>query len=415
MLFPYKKFNQVRKEGQAQLLRWYPSLSPAEKKQLLADIDRLDFEMIRAAAKPFVPNEGEISPIAVTRLEEINEKREAYRELGIKALSEGKLAAVLLAGGQGTRLGFDHAKGCYNVALSGSLFLFQILIENLKDNVALCGRPVPLYIMTSDLNYDETVGFFREKAFFGYPEDCVHFFRQDMAPSLTADGKVMLEEKYHISYTPNGNGGWFSSLKRAGLLEQMKAEGVEWLNVFSVDNVLQQIADPVFLGAVLADGSYCGAKVIAKATPEEKIGAICLRGGRTTVVEYSELSEEMRYAKDEAGNFLYHYGVTLNYLFHLQETEKRAGEALPLHKAFKKIRCLNEKGESVLPETPNGYKIETFIFDILECYPKVTVFEVSRKDEFAPIKNASGTDSPESARELLLPKRLEWKALLTKE
>ncbi len=416
MICPLQTFRQLKKEGQLQLLEWYPTLSEAKQKELLDDIARLDFDMIRkAGAAGAEEAKGVISPMPVMKQEEIASRRDDFEALGVRALSDGKLACVILAGGQGSRLGFEHAKGMYNLAYSGELYLFQILIENLRDNAAKAGRPIALYIMTSELNHEETVEFFKEKDFFGYPADMIRFFRQDMAPSLSPEGKVLLEEKQRISFTPNGNGGWFSSLQRNGMLAEMKAAGIEWLNVFSVDNVLQQIADPVFLGAVLAEGAFCGAKVIAKASPEEKVGAICLKDGKPSVVEYSELSEEMRYAKNEAGDYLYYYGVTLNYLFHIEATEARAGASLSLHKAFKKIRSLDASGNSVMPDAPNAYKIETFIFDILECYPAVTAFEVIREDEFAPIKNAAGNDSPDSARALLAAKRPEWTSYLTKE
>ena len=216
--------------------------------------------------------------------------------------------------------------------------------------------------------------------------------------------KILLEDKGKISLTPNGNGGWFSSLQRNGMINEMKAMGIEWLNVFSVDNVLQDIGDPVFLGATLEQGHSAGAKVIAKVNPDEKVGAICLRNGRPSVVEYSELTDELRNAKDENGNYKYNFGVTLNYLFNIPVTEESAKGQMPIHRANKKIDCIDAQGNPVKPEEPNGYKLETFIFDILAFYEGVTVFEIVREDEFAPIKNATGVDSLESARELLVRK-----------
>ena len=399
---------QLRANGQEQLLQWYGELTEEQKQHLLEDIAKIDYSVIREAMKPVGAPAGVISQAPVMTRPMILKNQEEYRTKGLAALKRGEVAAVLLAGGQGSRLGFDHPKGCLNVGLTRELYLFQILLANLQDTVNLTGTYMHMYIMTSELNYQETVDFFEEHAYFGYPQSYIHFFVQDMAPSLDHEGRILLERKDHISMTPNGNGGWFSSLRRQGLLEQIKQNGIQWLNVFSVDNVLQRIGDPVFLGAVLSEQALAGAKVIAKVNPEEKVGAICLRDGRPSVVEYSELTEEMRNERDASGAYKYYYGVTLNYLFNVEATEQRAMHRMPVHRANKKIACLNAQGETVLPAEPNGYKLETFIFDILEFFDKVTAFEVEREKEFAPIKNRTGADSLDTARELLRKNRPEW-------
>lgn len=409
-------YEQIRsfleEKGQAHILRFWDELTEAQRENLFAEIRKIDFEPIAKAFDKPAETDDAISPMPAHSVEELAANKEVYEAKGLAALAEGKMAAVLLAGGMGSRLGFDHAKGCYNLSATGELYIFQVLVQNAMDNARKAGRFFPIYVMTSDLNHEETVAFFKEHANFGYPEDMVYFFRQDMAPFLDGDGKILMSAKDSICFAPNGNGGWFSSLKRNGMLADMKKQGIEWLNVFSVDNVLQQIGDPVFLGAVLAEGTMCGAKVIAKSTPEERIGVICFRGTRPSVVEYTELSDEMRYAKNEAGEYLYHYGVTLNYLFNIEATEARAQGSMPIHLAHKKIACLDEAGNLIVPEAPNGYKMETFIFDILEFYPAITACAVVREDEFAPVKNAEGSDSPDTARALLLPRRPEWKDLI---
>lgn len=407
---PRKVKALLKRERQEQLLEWYGRLGEEEQKRLLADIARVDFGVVRQAGEAAPARDEKITPYPSLTLAEIETRRDEYEKLGLEALAKGKLAAVVLAGGMGSRLGFEHAKGMYNLAQSGELSIFEILIRNMEDNARKAGRPIPFYVMTSDRNHEEIVRFFEEHEYFGYPADCVRFFRQEMAPSLGEDKRtVLLEAKDRVSFTPNGTGGWYGSLRKAGLLRDMKKRGVEWINVFSVDNVLQQIGDPVFLGAVLAAGTHCGAKVIAKADPGEKVGVICRRGGRPSVVEYSELSEEMRYEKNEAGEYVYHYGVTLNYLFDLRATARRARKSIPVHPAHKKIPYCGPEGGTLVSEKENGYKLETFIFDILEFFPDVTACEVVREKEFAPIKNAEGTDSPESARALLLGVRPEWK------
>ena len=300
-----KIHEQLRENGQEQLLQWYGELTEEQRQHLLEDIAKIDYSVIREAMKPAGAPAGVISQAPVMTHPMILKKQEEYRTKGLAALKRGEVAAVLLAGGQGSRLGFDHPKGCLNVGLTRELYLFQILLANLQDTVNLTGTYMHMYIMTSELNYQETVDFFEEHAYFGYPQSYIHFFVQDMAPSLDHEGRILLERKDHISMTPNGNGGWFSSLRRQGLLEQIKQNGIQWLNVFSVDNVLQRIGDPVFLGAVLSEQALAGAKVIAKVNPEEKVGAICLRDGRPSVVEYSELTEEMRNERDASGAYKY--------------------------------------------------------------------------------------------------------------
>lgn len=395
----------LKQKGQEQVLRFYEELTEAEQRQLDEEIAALDFDVIQEAMSQETKTEqDQLDSIATLRISDIQARKEEFRAAGLKALQEGKLAAVLLAGGQGSRLGFDGPKGTLNVGIHRELFLFEILIRNMEKNVKEAGTYMHMYIMTSDRNHKQTVDFFREHECFGYPAEYIHFFKQDMAPSLDHDGKILLEGKGKISLTPNGNGGWFSSLQRAGLIDEMKQAGIEWLNVFSVDNVLQNIGDPVFLGATLCQGNAAGAKVIAKVNPDEKVGAICLRNGRPSVVEYSELTDELRNSMDEHGNYKYNYGVTLNYLFHIQTTEEKAEGKMPIHRANKKIECIDEQGNPIKPAEPNGYKLETFIFDILAFYDSITVFEVVREDEFAPIKNRTGVDSLDTARELLVKK-----------
>lgn len=395
----------LKRHGQEQVLRFYDELTAEQKRSLDAEIADLDFSVIDEAMTHETKTDGDhLEMIPTLTIDQIKIQKEKFKAVGNEALKQGKVAAVLLAGGQGSRLGFDGPKGTLNVGIHHRLYLFEILIRNMEKNVRPLGVYMHMYVMTSERNHDQTIAFFKEHEYFGYPKEYLHFFKQDMAPSLDHEGKILLEDKGKISLTPNGNGGWFSSLQRNGMIEEMKSMGIEWLNVFSVDNVLQDIGDPIFLGATLAQGHPAGAKVIAKVNPDEKVGAICLRNGRPSVVEYSELTDELRNAKDENGNYKYNFGVTLNYLFNIQVTEESAKGKMPIHRANKKIDCIDEQGNPVNPVEPNGYKLETFIFDILAFYEGVTVFEVVREDEFAPIKNATGVDSLESARELLVRK-----------
>lgn len=344
---------------------------------------------------------GSFSPLGAMELSEIEANKDKYTAVGIDAIKHCKVGAILLAGGQGTRLGFDKAKGMYNIGETKELYIFEQLIANLKKVTSAADAWVPLYIMTSEKNDEQTREFFREHDFFGYNPDYVKFFVQEMVPAVDFDGNVLVEAEDSLSMSPNGNGGWFKSLIKAGYDADLKEKGVEWLNVFAVDNVLQQIADPVFVGATIESGCVSGAKVVRKVDPYERVGAMCLEDGKPSIVEYYELTPEMAEARDEKGTLLYGFGVILNYLFRVDKLLEIAEKSLPLHVVEKKVPYIDENGVAVKPETPNAYKFETLILDMVYMMDNCLSFEVDREKEFAPVKNATGTDSVESARALL--------------
>ena len=389
--------------NQLQLLDYYDELTTEQQKELLSQIESLDFSLLNLLSNRTTTEEsrGFLEPLGALEIDEIAARREEFETIGLDALKAGKVAAVLLAGGQGTRLGFDLPKGMFNVGETRELFIFQCLINNMMDVVNRTGAWIPLYIMTSDKNNDQTIAFFKEKNYFGYNGDFIHFFKQEMAPSVDYNGKILLEEKGKISLSPNGNGGWFSSLTKAGLADQMKKDGVEWINIFAVDNVLQRICDPAFIGAVLASGCECGGKVVSKATPDERVGVLCLEDGMPSIVEYYEMTHDMIHLRNEKGNLLYNFGVILNYLFRLDRLEEILNTAMPIHIVEKKIPHLDAFGNLVKPEAPNGYKFEILVLDMIHLMNSCCSYEVVRDREFAPIKNLHGIDSVDTARELL--------------
>lgn len=350
---------------------------------------------------------GTFAPLGAMELSEIEAKKDEFKAAGLEAIKACKVAAVLLAGGQGTRLGFDKAKGMYNIGVNKDLYIFEQLVRNLQKVTDEAGVDVPLYIMTSDKNDKDTREFFAEHDYFGYNKEYVKFFVQEMVPAVDFDGNVLLEAEDSLAMSPNGNGGWFTSLLKAGLGEDMKEKGVEWLNIFAVDNVLQQIADPVFVGATLQSGCVSGAKVVRKVDPYERVGALCLEDGKPSIVEYYELTPEMAEATNEAGTLLYGFGVILNYLFSVDTLISIAEKQMPVHIVEKKVPYIDENGVAVKPETPNAYKFETLIIDMIYLMDNCLSFEVDREKEFAPVKNATGVDSVESARELLQKNGIE--------
>ncbi len=393
---------KLKKYGQEHVLGFYDELDEDEKKALLTQIEETDLSVLETANASEEKGQRKITPIRAMQRDEIEENEDALMERGLEALKAGKLGAVLLAGGMGTRLGSNDPKGMFDIGLTRPVYIFMRLIENLTEVVNKTGRYIHLFVMTSEKNHEATTAFFREKDYFGYDSSYVHFFKQEMVPATDMNGKVYMESKSRIATSPNGNGGWFSSLYKAGLIKIVEDEGIEYLNVFAVDNVLQKMADPLFLGAVLEKNCECGSKVVKKNAPDERVGVMCLKDGHPSIVEYYELTEDLMDAKDEAGEPAYNFGVILNYIFSVSALKRTMNDALVLHVVEKSIPHIDEKGEMVTPDKPNGHKYEKLVLDMVELMKDCVPFEVEREKEFAPIKNRTGIDSVESARKLLI-------------
>lgn len=394
--------------GQAHVLRYFDELDKAGQEALLNQIDETDLSVldhIKDAEKGI--ERGVFSPLKVMQREEILSREQEFHDAGVKAIKEGKTAALLLAGGMGTRLGSDNPKGMYDIGKTKPVYIFQRIIENLLDVVNETGIWIHLFIMTSEVNHEATVNFLNEKDFFGYKKEKVTFFKQSMAPASDYNGKLYMENKGKLFTSPNGNGGWYSSMCRVGLDKVMEEEGIEWIDLFAVDNILQRICDPCFVGATVLSNSSVGAKVVKKAAPDEKIGVMCLEDGKPSIVEYYDLSQEMMDEKDDKGEPAYNFGVILNYLFHVPELYKVKEDRMPLHVVEKKINHMAENGEFVKPDKPNGYKFEQLVLDMIHQLDSCLPYEVIREHEFAPIKNATGIDSVESAQELALKNGIE--------
>lgn len=395
-----KKLEQY---GQEHVFRYYDELSDREKDELIAQVKETDMEVLSMCGhRDEFQKKGKITPLAAMQLEEIEKNREHYFNRGCAAIRDGRIGAVLLAGGMGTRLGSDDPKGMYNIGLTRNVYIFERIIHNLLDAVNQAGSYIYLFIMTSDKNHEKTVRFFEENNYFGYNREYITFFQQDMAPAADYQGKILMESKAKMSTSPNGNGGWFTSIISNGVLNKIHEKGIEFLNVFAVDNVLQKIADPVFVGAVLEKDCAVGAKVVRKAAPDERVGVMCLEDGKPSIVEYYELTDEMRDAKDEKGEPAYNFGVILNYLFRVKDLEKITAKKMPIHIVEKAIPYINENAELIRPDSPNGYKFEALVLDMIHLLDSCLPFEVVRSKEFAPIKNKTGIDSVESARALLI-------------
>ena len=401
-MFTKENAEKILKErGQEQILRYFNELSGDAQKSLLKQIENINWGDLAVINNKAGSARGKFTPPPAVSLAEIEKNRAQYTEAGLKAIKNGEVAAVLLAGGMGTRLGFNLPKGCYNVGLTHELFIFQCLINNLMDVVRAAGVYVPLYIKTSEKNDAATQAFFQEHNYFGYDKNYIKFFIQDMACAVDYDGKLLLEEKGRLATSPNGNGGWYTSMIKAGLDKDLHEKGIKWLNAFGVDNVLQRIADPAFVGATILGNFQSASKVVRKVEPHEKMGLLCLEDNKPSIVEYYEMSKEMAESTDSDGSLTYKYGVILNYLFSLEKVEEIVNNSLTVHVVEKKIPYINAQGDLVSPTEPNGYKFELLILDMIHMMDNNLAFEVAREKEFAPIKNLHGSDSVDSARELL--------------
>ena len=394
--------NILEDDNQCYLKAAMEACTPQEREELEKKIADIDWSILEHINRKETVNErGIFAPLEAVELDEIKARGAEFKKIGLEAIRAGKVGAVLLAGGQGTRLGLDKPKGTLNIGVDRELYLFEQLLYNLMDVTKEAGVSVPLYIMTSNINNHDTVTFFEEHNYFGYPKEDIKFFVQEMVPACDYQGRVYMESKTNVAMSPNGNGGWFGSMVNAGLLSDIKARGIEWINVFAVDNCLQRIADPVFVGATIAYGRESGAKVVRKAAPDEKVGVLCTEDGKPSIAEYYEMTEEMATARKENGDLLYGFGVILNYLFSEKKLEQIADARMPVHVVEKKIPYIDLEGNYVKPEQPNGYKFETLVLDMVHMMEDCVPYEVDRTKEFAPIKNLHGVDSLDSARELM--------------
>lgn len=396
---------KLEQYGQNGLLAFYENLNEWQKEALLTDIEAVDFPLMqqlykKIGEKAVLPDQGQIEPIGCTDATAMGaaEKERLYRT-GLAALSSGKMAAVTMAGGQGTRLGHTGPKGTYDIGLPSHKSLFEIQCCGLKKVSEEAGNVVPWYIMTSAINHDDTVAFFESHQYFGYGKEHIFFFKQAMIPAMDRAGKLLLENPYTVLKSPNGNGGLFVSLLQSGYLRDMKQRGITRIFICGIDNCLVKMADPLFLGFLEDSGQKAVAKSFIKRTADEKAGVFCRRGGAPCVIEYTEIPSGLAEQKDEKGVWTYGDTNVLNYIFDMQTAEHLAQTGLSYHVAVKKLQYI-DSATGASAAIPDGYKFELFLFDAFSCLSDLGILRIERTEEFAPVKNLTGIDSAESAREL---------------
>ena len=396
---------KLKKYGQEHLLKGYEKLTQDKKDKLLDQILTIDFSQIEGLYKEINKKldykEAKIEPIQYTDKSKLSkEEYSKYENIGIEYIKNNKLAVVTMAGGQGTRLGHNGPKGTYDLGLDSHKSIFEILCDTLKRAKDKYGVYTSWYIMTSNDNNKATTAFFEKNNYFGYPKEKVMFFKQGELPMIDTNGKVLIGEDGLIKLAADGHGGIFYSMRNDGVIYDMKSKGIEWVFIGGVDNVLVNMVDPVLVGLAVDKKVKAAGKSVVKAYPTEKVGAFCKRNGRPSVVEYSEISEEMANDRNEDGELKYAESHILCNLFSLEAIEEVSKDQLPYHSAFKKAKYIDENGDLVTSDKPNAYKFEAFLFDAFEKLDDMAILRVKREDEFAPVKNAEGVDSPETARKL---------------
>ena len=393
-----KMYNQLH------LLNHMDELEEDAKIKYLASLEQIDFK----EAKELYDNRNElantkdvIEPMAyVDRLKLSDDEKEKYITLGEDIIRAGKYASVTMAGGQGTRLGHLGPKGTYMLGLETPKSLFQISAETLKRAKDKFDVYIPWYIMTSRENNDDTVKFFELNNYFGYPKEYIMFFKQGELPMISEDGKILLETKSKVKEAADGHGGIFEAMNKNCVLEDMKQRGVEWIFIGGIDNVLLNVIDPLFIGITKDAGVKIASKTVAKKNPEEKVGVFAKRNGLPSVMEYTEITDEMANLRDENGELLYGESHILCNLFNIEALELIGNKKLPYHTAYKKSNYIDENGNEIIPDKPNAYKFESFIFDAFSMVDNMLLLRSVREHEFAPIKNKEGEDSPKTALEL---------------
>ena len=400
----YEIERKLKRYNQEHLLDYYNKLPDGElKNKFLEQLERIDFELIDNLYRNTtnVKNEDnvKIEPIEYWDKERLGGKYDFYEEIGTEKIKDGKLAAVTMAGGQGTRLGHNGPKGTYDIGLDSHKSLFELLCDGLKEANRKYNVTIPWFIMTSRENNEQTIEFFKKNKYFGYEKN-VYFFIQGELPMVDTEGKILIGENGLIKEAADGHGGVYESLVKSGMLAKMKELGIEWVFIGGVDNCLVRMVDPVLMGLAIYKGVSAAGKSVVKANPQEKVGAFCKKNGKPNVVEYTEITPEMAEAKDAAGELLYGESHILCNLFKVSAIERMGTNPLPYHSAFKKATYLDKDGNVVVADSPNAYKFEAFLFDAFGALDDMVVLRVKREEEFAPVKNATGVDSPETAREL---------------
>ena len=392
--------------NQEHIVNWLNKLDEVKQRELIEQINNIDFhqmmELYDNTKKEIELKDNKIDAVTYIDKEKLPEyEKERLEELGENVIKENAYAVVTMAGGQGTRLEHNGPKGTFRLDVYGKgKYLFEILAENLKEANERYQTTIPWYIMTSRENNEATYLFLEKNNYFGYDKDSVILFEQGELPLIDTEGKLLIGKDGLVKEASDGNGGVFASLRTSGALADMKERGIKWVFIGGVDNVLLKMVDTILLGMAIDKNVEIASKSVVKANPHEKVGVFCKMNGHPKVIEYSELPEKMAEEVDNNGELKYGESHIMCNLFTIDAIEKVSKEPLIYHSAFKKNSYLDEDGKEVVPKEPNSYKFEAFIFDAFVFFDDIAILRGKREDDFAPVKNKDGVDSPRTAKEL---------------
>ncbi|MGM5481402.1 MAG: UTP--glucose-1-phosphate uridylyltransferase [Nanobdellota archaeon] len=408
-----EEYSKAEDHGQEHIFRFWNELSEEQQKRLLAQASTIDYNLVKELYSK--KNEGfhdttsKIEPPKLFTKEDQGPKRDEALELGEKAIEDGKVACFTVAGGQASRLGYDGPKGCFPATPITKKPIFQVLAEKILSAEKEYHCRLQWYIMTSKSNDAATKAFFDKNDYFGLSSDQVFFFTQGMMPALDENGKILLKDKDEIFMSPDGHGGIYDAFVKSGSIKRMKQHNIKQIFYFQIDNPLIEMFDPLFLGYHIQNNAEFSTKVVEKTDPEEKVGLVVKKDGKTDMVEYIDLSKEMAEERTSDGRLKYN---AANIAMHVINTELiehiQSNNKLSFHIQNKKVPYITEDGVKVTPEEKNGYKFERLVFDILPQTNNSVTYMVKREEEFAPIKNASGKDSPETARQMQIDLYKSW-------
>ena len=398
--------DKLKEYGQNHIVNILEKLDETKKQQLIEQINKIDFhqmmELYQNTKKEIEFKESKIEPVPyLDKAKLTKEQREEFDKLGEEVVKNNQYAVVTMAGGQGTRLGHTGPKGTFKLDVYGKgKYLFEILADNLQEANKKYGVVINWYIMTSKENNADTVEFLEKNNYFGYDKNKVIIFKQSELPLVDTEGKFLINKEYKIKEASDGNGGTYSSLRASGCLADMKEKGIKWVFIGSVDNALLKMIDVTLLGMAVKKGVQIASKSVAKANPQERVGVFCKMNNHPKVIEYTELPEKMAEEVDSDGELKFGESHIMCNLYTIDAIEKISKEPLIYHTAFKKNSYIDENGKEVIPTEPNSYKFESFIFDAFELFDDIAILRGKREDDFAPVKNKEGVDSPKTAKEL---------------
>ena len=400
--------NILKENNQEHLLKYLEMADENQKVELIKEIENINFDELKELYK--ISKRDKDKAIGSQLIEHVKfvdkykmneDDFNKYKEVGENIIKNGEYAVVTMAGGQGTRLGHDGPKGTFLLDVKPEpKYLFEILADGIKRANEKYGVILNWYIMTSTENDEKTEEFFEEHNYFGYPKNKIKFFKQGNLPLISEEGKLLVDENLHIKYAADGNGCIYKSMRIDGILDDMKKNGIKWIFIGAVDNALLNMVDPILIGLTSCEGNQIGSKSVVKRSPDEPVGVFCKKDGKPGVIEYTELPTEMAHEVDEEGELLFGESHIMCNLYSFEALEKISKEKLPYHSANKKAPYMNEMGEMIKPTKPNAYKYEAFIFDGFAFFDNISILRGRRNEDFAPVKNAEGNDSPATAVEL---------------